>query len=55
LPKRPRFPDVSLSACMPGGQCSATRPAGRRALSGARRPAEPGFAGQERDAGQGSE
>src|SRR5438270_9652978 len=40
---------------MPGGQCLAARPSGRRVRSGARRPAEPGFAGRERDAGQGSE
>ena len=49
-----RFPDVSLSACMPVGQCYAARPAGRRALSGARRPTEAGSAGREGVAGQGS-
>ena len=49
-----RFPDVPLSVRMPAGQCWATRPVGRRALSGARRPAEAGFAGREGVAGQGS-
>ncbi len=49
-----RFPDVPLSARRPVEQCWATRAAGRRALSGARLPAEPGFARREREAGQGS-
>ena len=50
-----RFPDASLRARMPGGQCLSARPAGRRVRSGARRRAEPGFARRELDAGQGSE
>ena len=49
-----RFPDVSLSVRMRVGQCLSHGPLGR-ALSGARRPAEPGSAGRERVAGQGSE
>ena len=47
-----RFPDALLSARMPGGQCPVTRPAGRRVLSSARRPAEPGSAGAGRRSGK---
>jgi hypothetical protein len=45
-----------VAACpYAGGTVLATRPAGRRVRSVARRPAEPGYAGRERAAGQGSE
>src|SRR5262245_22780674 len=37
----PRFPDALLSARMPVGQCWVARPAGRRAVSGARRRRKP--------------
>ena len=40
---------------MPAGQCNDARPVGRKAVSGARRGAEPGSARRERLAGQGSE
>src|SRR2546426_10189214 len=47
-----RFPDASLRARMPVGECQAARPAGRRVREAR---AEPGFARREPLAGQGSE
>ena len=38
---------------MPAGQCNDARPVGTKAVSGARRGAEPGSARRERPAGQG--